>query len=100
MIIRYTLCPVRTPVPALGAIMVPANNALRLDYLPERIARLTFDQPGSKANTLGQAALTEFEAVLSQLEANRAWLGLILHRRKPATSIAGADWNELGSARP
>src|SRR5437016_2286566 len=80
--------------------MPPANAALRLDYLPDGIAQLTFDQPGSKANTLGQAVLAEFEAILAKLEANSDVRGLILASAKPGMFIAGADLKELASAQP
>src|ERR1700689_64050 len=82
--------------------------ALRLEFLPDGIAQITFDQPGSKANTLGQAVLAEFEAGLDHLESfSRAPKGsaepprgLILCSAKPGMFIAGADLKELGSARP
>src|SRR5579863_289208 len=80
--------------------MAPASAALRLEFFPDGIAQLTFDQPGSKANTLGQAVQTEFEAMLDQLEAKADSRGLILCSAKPGMFIAGADLKELGSARP
>ena len=40
------------------------GSALRLDMINDRIARLTFDQPGSKVNTLHSSMLAEFEQVL------------------------------------
>src|SRR5438105_15951803 len=72
--------------------------ALQLAFLPDGIAQLTFDQPGSKANTLGQAVLGEFETALSQLESHADLRGLILCSGKPGMFIAGADLKELGSA--
>src|SRR5262245_5510428 len=72
--------------------------ALHLDVQSNGIACLTFDQPGSKANTLGQAVLTEFEAVLEQLESRNDLKGLTLVSAKPGMFIAGADLKELGSA--
>ena len=39
-----------------------AETATRLEILDGAIALLTLDQPGSRANTLGQAVLGELEA--------------------------------------
>jgi 3-hydroxyacyl-CoA dehydrogenase / enoyl-CoA hydratase / 3-hydroxybutyryl-CoA epimerase / enoyl-CoA isomerase len=82
------------------------SPALRLDIFPDGIAQLTFDLPGSKANTLGQAVLAEFEGMLDHLESlsraskSGAPRGLILCSGKLGMFIAGADLKELGSARP
>ena len=72
-------------------------SALRLD-VDNRIARITFDQPGSKANTLGQAVLADFDQVLTDLEAVRDLEGVIFQSGKPGMFIAGADLKELGAA--
>jgi 3-hydroxyacyl-CoA dehydrogenase/enoyl-CoA hydratase/3-hydroxybutyryl-CoA epimerase/3-hydroxyacyl-CoA dehydrogenase/enoyl-CoA hydratase/3-hydroxybutyryl-CoA epimerase/enoyl-CoA isomerase len=58
---------------------------------------LIFDQPGSRANTLGSAVLKEFEDVLSDLEGRSDVRGLILQSGKPGMFIAGADIKELGT---
>jgi 3-hydroxyacyl-CoA dehydrogenase / enoyl-CoA hydratase / 3-hydroxybutyryl-CoA epimerase / enoyl-CoA isomerase len=78
----------------------PAESALRLEMLEGSIALVTFDQPGSRANTLGQATLAEFEALLQHLAGSSDLKGLILRSGKPGMFIAGADLRELGSARP
>jgi len=70
--------------------------ALNLDI--NNIAVLTFDMPGSRANTLGQAILAEFELVLEQLNSRPELQGLILCSGKPGIFIAGADLKELGAA--
>src|SRR5438105_4374327 len=80
--------------------MPPTAAALRVDYTPEGVAQLTFDQPGSRANTLGQAVLAEFERVLTELEGKTGLRGLILTSGKPGMFIAGADLKELGAAAP
>jgi 3-hydroxyacyl-CoA dehydrogenase / enoyl-CoA hydratase / 3-hydroxybutyryl-CoA epimerase / enoyl-CoA isomerase len=72
--------------------------ALRLDI--SDIAVLTFDMPGSRANTLGQAVLAEFEQVLQQLQSLPKLQGLVLQSGKPGMFIAGADLKELGAAQP
>src|SRR5713226_2732755 len=73
------------------------TTALHLE-ITDGIARITFDLPGSKANTLGQAVLAEFESLIGQLAANRDLRGLLLESGKPGMFIAGADLKELGSA--
>ncbi len=71
--------------------------ALRLE-VQDRIGTIIFDQPGSRANTLGTAILAEFEGILTQLESRQELQGLILRSGKPGMFIAGADLKELGSA--
>ena len=61
------------------------------------MARVVFDLPGSKANTLGQAVLADWEELLSNLEARQNVRGLLLVSGKPGMFIAGADLKELGS---
>src|SRR5580704_2555978 len=70
--------------------------SLKLDF-KENLATLTFDTPGSRANTLGQAILAEFEQVLEQLRKKPGLQGLILCSAKPGMFIAGADLKELGA---
>src|SRR6516165_11305155 len=74
-----------------------ALSALKLDA-KDGIALITFDQPGSRANTLGQAVLAEFEEVLGKVEKHSDLRGLILASGKPGMFIAGADLKEMGSA--
>src|SRR5213594_3116112 len=76
----------------------PMNTALRLE-VADKLATLTFDLPGSRANTLGQPVLAELEQALSQLEGRKDLAGLILRSGKPGMFIAGADLKELGAAR-
>jgi 3-hydroxyacyl-CoA dehydrogenase / enoyl-CoA hydratase / 3-hydroxybutyryl-CoA epimerase / enoyl-CoA isomerase len=71
-------------------------SSLKLDF-KENLAILTFDTPGSRANTLGQAILAEFEQVLEQLRKKPGLQGLILGSAKPGMFIAGADLKELGA---
>jgi 3-hydroxyacyl-CoA dehydrogenase/enoyl-CoA hydratase/3-hydroxybutyryl-CoA epimerase/3-hydroxyacyl-CoA dehydrogenase/enoyl-CoA hydratase/3-hydroxybutyryl-CoA epimerase/enoyl-CoA isomerase len=79
--------------------MTPAS-ALKLDIHDNRIAVITFDLPGTKANTLGQTVLGEFESVISQISRRTDLQGLILQSGKPGMFIAGADLKELGAADP
>jgi 3-hydroxyacyl-CoA dehydrogenase/enoyl-CoA hydratase/3-hydroxybutyryl-CoA epimerase/3-hydroxyacyl-CoA dehydrogenase/enoyl-CoA hydratase/3-hydroxybutyryl-CoA epimerase/enoyl-CoA isomerase len=71
--------------------------ALRLEITDGSVAVLTFDQPGSRANTLSQPVLGDFEDVLAQLQARTDLRGLVLRSGKPGMFIAGADLKELGS---
>jgi 3-hydroxyacyl-CoA dehydrogenase/enoyl-CoA hydratase/3-hydroxybutyryl-CoA epimerase/3-hydroxyacyl-CoA dehydrogenase/enoyl-CoA hydratase/3-hydroxybutyryl-CoA epimerase/enoyl-CoA isomerase len=73
--------------------------ALRLEILDGNIGLIVFDLPNSRANTLGQAVLAEFEKLVSQLEGRKDLRGLILRSGKPGMFVAGADLRELGAAR-
>jgi 3-hydroxyacyl-CoA dehydrogenase/enoyl-CoA hydratase/3-hydroxybutyryl-CoA epimerase/enoyl-CoA isomerase len=75
-------------------------SALQLEIIDGRIGLITFDMPGSRANTLGQAILGEFETLLTTLEGRADLQGIILQSGKQGMFIAGADLNELGSASP
>jgi 3-hydroxyacyl-CoA dehydrogenase/enoyl-CoA hydratase/3-hydroxybutyryl-CoA epimerase/enoyl-CoA isomerase len=72
--------------------------ALQLD-IRDGVGVVTFDQPGGRANTLGQAVLGEFEALLGQLRERTDLAGIVLRSGKPGMFIAGADLRELGGAR-
>ena len=73
--------------------------AFRFAVAADGIACLTFDLPGSKANTLGQAVLAELEQILTHLEQRTDLKGLMLVSGKPGMFIAGADLKELGDAK-
>ncbi len=77
----------------------PTLSAVKLEYQGP-IAILTLDQPGSRANTLGQAVQAELEAAVAQLKARTDLRGLILRSGKPGMFIAGADLKEMGAANP
>ena len=74
-----------------------AGAALRLDFAQPGIARITYDQPGSRANTLNQSVQTEFENLFTQLEQQPNLQGLIFCSAKPGMFIAGADLKELAN---
>jgi 3-hydroxyacyl-CoA dehydrogenase/enoyl-CoA hydratase/3-hydroxybutyryl-CoA epimerase/3-hydroxyacyl-CoA dehydrogenase/enoyl-CoA hydratase/3-hydroxybutyryl-CoA epimerase/enoyl-CoA isomerase len=74
-------------------------TALRLEVQDGDVGVITFDQPGSRANTLGQAVLADFESILAQLRDRTDLRGLILRSGKPGMFIAGADLKELGSGQ-
>jgi 3-hydroxyacyl-CoA dehydrogenase/enoyl-CoA hydratase/3-hydroxybutyryl-CoA epimerase/3-hydroxyacyl-CoA dehydrogenase/enoyl-CoA hydratase/3-hydroxybutyryl-CoA epimerase/enoyl-CoA isomerase len=77
-----------------------SDPALRLEVLDGNVVLLTLDQPGGRANTLGQAVLGEFEARVKELAGRTDLTGLILCSGKPGMFIAGADLKELGGAKP
>ena len=68
-----------------------AESALRLDFVQPGIARITYDQPGSRANTLNQGVQTEFENILTQLEQTPNLQGLIFCSGKPGMFICLVD---------
>ena len=78
----------------------PAQPAVRLEIADGDVAVLTLDQPGSRANTLGQAVLGELEQHVAALSGRTDLRGLVLRSGKPGMFIAGADLKELGGARP
>jgi 3-hydroxyacyl-CoA dehydrogenase/enoyl-CoA hydratase/3-hydroxybutyryl-CoA epimerase/3-hydroxyacyl-CoA dehydrogenase/enoyl-CoA hydratase/3-hydroxybutyryl-CoA epimerase/enoyl-CoA isomerase len=73
------------------------GKALKLEETQHKVGLITFDQPGSRVNTLGQAALGELEALLDDLEKRTYLQGLVLSSGKPGSFIAGADIRELAS---
>jgi enoyl-CoA hydratase len=64
------------------------------------LARLTFDQPDSRANVLSTALWTEFGQALDSLVHRPGLTGLVLESAKPGIFIAGADLKELANADP
>jgi enoyl-CoA hydratase len=74
-----------------------SDPAIRLAVI-DGIARLTFDQPNSRANVLSTALWTEFGKALDELAHRPGIAGLILDSAKPGIFIAGADLKELSEA--
>jgi 3-hydroxyacyl-CoA dehydrogenase/enoyl-CoA hydratase/3-hydroxybutyryl-CoA epimerase/3-hydroxyacyl-CoA dehydrogenase/enoyl-CoA hydratase/3-hydroxybutyryl-CoA epimerase/enoyl-CoA isomerase len=77
-----------------------SQPSLRLEILEDKTALLTLDQPGGRANTLGQAVLGELEQQAPELAGRTGLRGLILRSGKQGMFIAGADLKELGGAKP
>lgn len=75
------------------------DAGLRLT-VADGIARLTFDQPGSKANVFSTARLTEFGQAVDGLVHRPGIDGLVLESAKPGIFIAGADLKEFADADP
>ena len=63
-----------------------SQAAVRLEIRGGQIAVLTLDQPGSRANTLGQAVLGELEAAIAPLATRTDLHGLVLQAASPACS--------------
>ena len=72
-------------------------KAFRLEEVGNKVALVTFDLPGKKVNTLGQAVLMELHGLIAALEKRTDLRGLLLRGGKPGQFIAGADLNELGA---
>jgi 3-hydroxyacyl-CoA dehydrogenase/enoyl-CoA hydratase/3-hydroxybutyryl-CoA epimerase/3-hydroxyacyl-CoA dehydrogenase/enoyl-CoA hydratase/3-hydroxybutyryl-CoA epimerase/enoyl-CoA isomerase len=79
--------------------MSEAATALRLEVLDGNLGLLTLDQPGSRANTLGQAVLGELERQVAELAGRTQLRGLLLRSAKPGMFVAGADLKELGGPK-
>lgn len=75
----------------------PQDKAFRLEVRDDGIAILTFDTPGSRANTMSLAVLGELEGILADLGKRSGIKGLVLRSGKPGMFIAGADLKELGA---
>jgi 3-hydroxyacyl-CoA dehydrogenase/enoyl-CoA hydratase/3-hydroxybutyryl-CoA epimerase/3-hydroxyacyl-CoA dehydrogenase/enoyl-CoA hydratase/3-hydroxybutyryl-CoA epimerase/enoyl-CoA isomerase len=80
-------------------VTTPHPSALRLEVVDGGIGLLTFDQPGSRANTLNQSVLAELDRLATELSRRTDLRGLVLKSGKPGMFIAGADLRELGSGR-
>jgi 3-hydroxyacyl-CoA dehydrogenase/enoyl-CoA hydratase/3-hydroxybutyryl-CoA epimerase/3-hydroxyacyl-CoA dehydrogenase/enoyl-CoA hydratase/3-hydroxybutyryl-CoA epimerase/enoyl-CoA isomerase len=83
-----------------SASETPGAAALKWDILDGNLAQITFDMPGSRANTLGVAVLAEFEKVIGEVSGRHDLQGLILRSGKPGMFVAGADLRELAQAEP
>lgn len=64
----------------------------------DNLAWLVFDQAGSGVNTLSDETLAEFDAALSELEANPP-KGLVIRSSKASGFIAGADVKRFAGMR-
>ena len=59
------------------------------------IARVRFDVPGAKVNTLGTPFMQHFEELVESLAQSEAVRGVVLISGKPDNFIAGADLDEI-----
>jgi enoyl-CoA hydratase/carnithine racemase len=79
---------------AKGAVM---NSTFTVTVDESKVAVLTVDQPGGKANVFSRPLLQELAAALDQLEGQKGLRGLVCRSGKPGMFIAGADLKELGA---
>jgi enoyl-CoA hydratase/carnithine racemase len=69
-------------------------------HVADGLARLTVDQPNSRANVLSSSVLTELGQAVDSLVHRPDIRGLIVASAKPGMFVAGADLNELANADP
>ena len=62
------------------------------------IAVVTFDDPTNKVNTLHSRLMPEFEALLTQIQEDRTYKGVVVISGKDSCFVAGADIEELSRA--
>jgi enoyl-CoA hydratase/carnithine racemase len=86
-------------IPAVAAYTAPMPAAIHMS-VTDGVARLTFDQPDSRANVLSTPLWTEFGQILDQISHRPEVRGLALASAKPGIFIAGADLKELADADP
>lgn len=70
------------------------SPSVRLE-VQDSIARIIFDQPNSRANTLSTAVWSDFADVLTSITTHRDLRGAIVSSSKDGIFIAGADLKEL-----
>ncbi|MFN8092393.1 MAG: fatty acid oxidation complex subunit alpha FadJ [Vicinamibacteria bacterium] len=60
---------------------------------------LTLDVPGEKVNTLGKGLIAGFEALLAEVESDRAVKAVVIRSGKPDNFVAGADIKDFTRIR-
>jgi len=60
---------------------------------------ITLDVPGEKVNTLGRERITEFEALLDEVEKDASVRAVVIRSGKPDNFIAGADIKDFTRIR-
>ena len=76
----------------------PDSSTIRLSRLSGDIVCVTLDMPGSSANILSQAILTEMEQRLDEIREMDGLRGLILISAKRSIFVAGANVKEIRQA--
>jgi enoyl-CoA hydratase len=71
------------------------SETVRCEVEPNGIARITLDEPNSRANTLHRAVWEQLAAACRQLADRVDLIGLIIQSAKPGIFIAGADLREI-----
>ncbi len=62
------------------------------------VAVVTFDDPANKVNTLHSRLMPEFEALLTQIQGDPSYKGVVVISGKDSCFVAGADIEELSTA--
>jgi enoyl-CoA hydratase len=70
------------------------TTSVRLEF-DNTIARIIFDQPNARANTLSTAVWSDFADALTEIAPRRDLSGAIISSAKDGIFIAGADLKEL-----
>lgn len=73
------------------------GDTFRLEVMDHHLALLTFDQPGSRVNTLSRSVMEELARLVAELHDRHDLRGLLLRSGKSGQFIAGADLNDLAS---
>lgn len=76
------------------------QSAVRLDVRPDRVAVLTIDLPGSKANILTRDLWQELDAAITPLAGRPDLKGLVLASGKPESFVVGADLKFFAEVQP
>jgi enoyl-CoA hydratase/carnithine racemase len=71
------------------------SDTVRLEIDAAGIARITLDEPNSRANTLHRAVWEQLGAACAGIAKRSDVLGLIIRSAKPGIFIAGADLREI-----
>jgi enoyl-CoA hydratase/carnithine racemase len=71
------------------------SDTIRLEIDADGIARITLDEPNSRANTLHRAVWEKLGAACAEIAKRGDVQGLIVRSAKPGIFIAGADLREI-----
>jgi enoyl-CoA hydratase len=71
------------------------SDTVRLEIDAAGIARITLDEPNSRANTLHRAVWEQLGTACAEIAKRADVLGLIIQSAKPGIFIAGADLREI-----
>jgi enoyl-CoA hydratase/carnithine racemase len=76
---------------------ITPGRAVHFTIGADDVARITFDGPNSKANTLSRDVWAELAAVCEQLRGRTDLVGLLLRSAKDGIWLAGADIREMAA---
>jgi enoyl-CoA hydratase/carnithine racemase len=73
------------------------SDTVRLEIDADGIARITVDEPNSRANTLHRAVWEQLGAACAEIAKRSDVVGLTIKSAKPGIFIAGADLREIAA---